>query len=346
MDRHQVPADQPAPPTPAPGRAALLRHLRLVEAAQSVPRRTWRDVVGDDDWEGRSLDRLARFAGGVDALGSLDRAPLPASEPFDAVDIDRADLPAVQAVLAAVHDKRPPYIDALNKICGPYMPPWLQDEYITILHRLIARAARRGLTHWHRDPRRMAAAFVWIALGGNVALGRGGKVPAQDIWRWYAVNDCRALARRLCVDAKLGSLYPPDDDPMPLSDLHVVFGDVRVLHSSFRAYLIKQRDVYEQLIVDSDARRSSRRPVQMVGDGQLHFRGRHLRPLWAFKAPSTTGRASVMVAFGQSTDDDDYELVGLSVPDARLLLSLVQDAVDAPSTSGTMKGVRNEKSSS
>jgi hypothetical protein len=50
-----------------------------------------------------------------------------------------------------------------------------------------------------------------------------------------------------------------------------------------------------------------------------------------------------MLAVGRSADDDDYELVGLSVPDARLLLSMVQDAVDAPSTSATMRGERTEE---
>ena len=85
------------------------------------------------------------------------------------------------------------------------------------------------------------------------------------------------------------------------------------------------------MVVDSDKRRSSQRPVKWVGDGQISFTARQVQPLWAFKAPSTAGRASVMVAFGRSTDDDDYELIGLSVPDARLLLRLVQDALDAPS---------------
>ena len=189
----------------------------------------------------------------------------------------------------------------------------------------------------------MAAAFVWLALGGNGAMGRGRRVPAQEIWRWYAVSDCRALARRLCVDARLGSLYPPDDERVPLSDLHVVFGDVRVLHSSFRTFLARERDSLQRLIVDTDKRRSSQRPVRLIGDGQFELRARQVRPLWAFKAPTTTGRASVMVAFGNGTDDDDYELIGLSIPDARQLVGLVQNALDAPSTSDTMRGVHTDR---
>lgn len=294
-----------------------------------MPPPALRDVSGGDDYEGRSIDRLAGLVGGVDALEVLDTAPLPAAEPFEFGAIDATALPAVHAVLGGFHDYR--------------RPSWLDDEYITILHRLVARAARRGVSGWHRDPRRMAAAFVWLALGGNGALGRGRNAPAQEIWRWYGVSDCRALARRVCVDAELGSLYPPDDDPLPLSDLHIAFGDAQVLHSTFRKRLADSRNTMLQLVVDSERRRSSRRPVQLLGDGQIHFKGRQVRPLWALKAPSTTGRASVMVALGRSADDDDYELIGLSVPDARLLLRLVQDAVDAPSTSGTARGVRADR---
>jgi hypothetical protein len=252
---------------------------------------------------------------------------LPADEPFDPIDIERNDLPTVQAVLAALHDR---------------LPTWLQGEYVTVLHRLVARAARHGLTTWHRDQRRMAAAFVWLALGGNASLGRGREVRAQDIWRWYAVSDCRALARRLCVEAQLGSIDVTDDDRATLSDLHVVFGDVALLHSSFRAFLLDQREIVERLMVDSDERRSSRRPVQGVGDGQISFRARQVRALWAFKAPSTTGRSSVMVALGRDTDDDDYQLIGLSVPDARELMAMLQAALDAPA-SGTMSGVKSDR---
>lgn len=345
MDRNQTPGGPPAAatPPPPPGWAALVRHLDLLKDLDRSPPIELRDVSGRDDWEGRSIDRLASLVGGLDALQALDTSPLPAAEPFDFGAIDATDRPAVQAVLGVLHDHRPPHFDAISKIVGSHTPRWLHDEYVTILHRLVARAATRGAAGWHRDPRRMAAAFVWLALGGNGALGRGRNVSAQEIWRWYGVGDCRALARRVCVDACLGSLYPPDDDPVPLSDLHIAFGDVQVLHSSFRRRLAKSRDDVMRLVVDLDRRRSSQRPVKWVGDGQLSFKARQVQPLWAFKAPSTTGRAAVMVAFGRSTDDDDYELVGLTVPDARLLLSLVQDAVDAPSHSGTARGLRADR---
>jgi len=343
MDRHRTPEELPAPAKPMPGTPALLRHLALVEDLDRAPPRTLRDVSGGDDWDGRSVDRLARLAGGLDALEGLDTAPLPLAEPFDAVGIDDADLPAVQAVLHALHEYRPPYFDAVSRVGRAFTPSWLQGEHITIVHRLVARAARSGLQHWHRDPRRMAAAFVWLALGGNWAMGRASAVSAQDIWRWYDVSECRGLARRLCVKAQLGSLYVPDDEARPLRDLQVVFGDARLLQSSFRTFLVKSRDDMARSIVLDDRRRSSQRPVHWVGHGQISFKGRQVRPLWAFKAPSTTGRTSVMVALGQSTDDDDYELIGLSVPDARLLVSLVQDAVDAPSNSGTTRGVHTDR---
>jgi hypothetical protein len=341
MDRHHASEDLPVPSRPAPGRAALLRHLRVVEDLERMPPRTLRDVSGVDDWDGREVDRLARLAGGIDALEALDSAPLPASEAFDFDAIDPSDAPAVQSVLDVLHQFRPPYFDMVSRAGSAYTPPWLHDEFVTIVHRLVARAARSGVRQWHQERRRMAAAFVWLALGGNRAMGRGCAISAQDIWRWYDVSDCRSLARRLCVNAQLGTLY--EDKAPRMSGLHVVFGDGDLLHSSFRATLSRSRDGLARAIADIDQRRCSQRPVQLVGEGQIQFKSRQARPLWAFKAPSTTGRTAVMVALGQSTDDDDYELIGFSVPDARVLLRLVQDAVDAPSTSGTMTGARTDR---
>jgi hypothetical protein len=49
-----------------------------------------------------------------------------------------------------------------------------------------------------------------------------------------------------------------------------------------------------------------------------------------------------MVAFGRDTDDDDYQLIGLSVPDARELMAMLQAALDAPA-SGTMSGVKSDR---
>ena len=122
MNRYQPSEDRPAPSTPAPGAPALLRHLALVEGSERMPPRTLRDVVGGNDWEGRSVERLARLVGGLDALESLDAEPLPTSEPFEFGAIDATDLPAVQSVLDALHDHRPPYFDAFSKVLGSYTP--------------------------------------------------------------------------------------------------------------------------------------------------------------------------------------------------------------------------------
>ena len=142
MDRYHTPDDRPAAATPSPGRPALLRHLSLVEDLDRAPSRTLRDVSEVDDWEGRSVDRLARLAGGLDALEALDTAPLPAAEAFDFGEIDATDLAAVQAVLTALHEHRPPYFDIVSRVGPAYRPSWLQGEHITIVHRLVARAAQ------------------------------------------------------------------------------------------------------------------------------------------------------------------------------------------------------------
>ena len=324
------------------GNPILRRHLDLLKDVDETTPRSLRDVLGGDDYEGRLVDRLVRLVGGIDALEVLAADPLPLTEPFDFGATNAAEVPTIRAVLAALHEYRPRYFDAVSRLGCAYLPQWLQGEYVTIVHRLIGRAASGDLSHWRRHPQRIAAAFVWLALGGNCAMGRSHPTTAQDIWNWYDVSDCRALARRLCVDAQLGSLYVPDDEPMPLRDLQVVLGDVEVLHSSFRTRLVRQRADLERWIVETDRRRSSQRPMRLTGDGQVELKGRQIQPMWAYKGTSYAGRASVMVALGRGPDDDDYELVGLTVPDARELMAMLQQALDAPAP-GTMRGVQSDR---
>jgi hypothetical protein len=91
---------------------------------------------------------------------------------------------------------------------------------------------------------------------------------------------------------------------------------------------IDRRDDVAQLIVDTDQRQSLQRPVRSIGDGQFELRARPVLPLWSWRGPSADGRAVVLVALGDGSDD--YEVIGLSVPDARQLVALLHEALDAP----------------
>jgi hypothetical protein len=159
-------------------------------------------------------------------------------------------------------------------------------------------------------------------------MGRGHAIRAQDIWHWYQVGDCRAFARRLCVAAQLGSINAPAPEDSMWCAPQVVLGDARLLHSVFRKYLVDRRDDFAQLIVDTDQRQSLQRPVRSIGDGQFELRARPVLPLWSWRGPSADGRAVVLVALGDGSDD--YEVIGLSVPDARQLVALLHEALDAP----------------
>ena len=273
---------------------------------------------------------MATLVGGVDALESLDSTQLPLGEPFDDTDIDPAHLPAVASVLTALHEHRPIWSELLTRDDSPYRPAWLDGEYATIVHRLIARAARAGVSEWPTEPRRAAAAFVWIALAGSNALGRGRVYPATHIWGWYDVNDSRALAGRLCTASGLGTVTSRAERTRTMFKVQAVLGDPTVLHSSFRRFLAHTRDRWLRAMADDDRTRVAQQPVQVLDDGNLAFRASQLQPLWSIKAISETGRAAVMVAFGVATDDDDYQLIGMSVPDTYELMRQLQEALDSP----------------
>ena len=328
MDQRHSRNNRRATSTP-PGRPAL---LRLVErAASTAPPSppTLRDLVGRNDWQREEIEFMASIVGGIEILESLDADPLPLDEPFDDAAIDTTDLPTVASVLTALHEHRSRWFELLP-VDRQYRPAWLAGEYATVIHRLIARAARVGVSAWPSDPRRAAAVFVWIALAGNYALGRGHVSSAPDIWRWYDVNDSRALAARLCVASGLGSVTTRAERTRTMFKVQAVLGDATVIHSSFRRFLAHTRDRWLRSMADHDQARAAQQPVQLRDDGNLAFRACQLQPLWSMKAMSETGRAAVMIAFGVDTEDDDYQLIGMNIPDVYELIRQLHEALDAP----------------
>ena len=312
-----------------PGRPALLRLVERAASTAQLPPPTLHDLMRRSDWQREEIEHMAALVGGLDALEALDATPLPFAAPFDDAGIDDAQLPTVAAVLTALHEHRPRWFGLPSLGDRSYVPAWLDGEYATIVHRLIARAARVGTSDWPVDPRRAAAAFVWIALAGSNALGRGHVCSAADIWRWYEVNDSRMPASRLCVASGLGSVTSRAERTRTMFKVQAVLGDPNVLHSRFRRFVAHTRDRWLREIADDDGARVAQQPVRLLEDGNLAFRASQLQPLWSMKAMTETGRAAVMIALGVSTDDD-YQLIGMSIPDAHELMRQLQEALDAP----------------
>jgi len=181
---------------------------------------------GDDAFARRQLDLfgdLIESVGSADALWELDAEPLP-EEPFDDSAVEPADLSFVTQVLVRV-----------DSFCLAIF----DDEYRTIARRILARVARRDPSVLRRRPDadRCAAALVWLVLHANATVARGGRIRAQFVWDWFGVGDCsgrgRTLRRAAGLDVDAHNPGPPWR-PLPL-------GDPALLHSRFRAGLIRRR---------------------------------------------------------------------------------------------------------
>lgn len=119
----------------------------------------------------------------------------------------------------------------------------------------------------------------------------------------------------------------PDDDPLQLPCGDIRLGDVTLLHTSTRRWIVDQRDASARAIEQIERSRAAARPMQRRGD-QVELRGADLGVLSAVRV-QLDGPQRVMVLFGDRVDDPD-EIVALTVPDAHRLVQLVQAALASP----------------
>ena len=60
----------------------------------------------------------------------------------------------------------------------------------------------------------------------------------------------------------------------------------------------------------------------------VELRGRPVVPRWATRGTGPDGKALVMTVFGES--EDQVEILGMTVPDARHLIAILERALAAP----------------
>jgi hypothetical protein len=278
----------------------------------SPPPSSLRHALQSDSWYTELVSRLAAAVGGIDALELLDVEPLP-DEPFDwsaVSDQDRERVVAVLGIVGSAADER------------------LDLEHRTIVRRILARVAANDPRPLRRctNPTRIAAALVWLALHGNGELGRRMRWDALDVWAWFGVTSCADLGRGLLAAAGLG-VDPDLERYASERRRQLLLGDAAVLHSSFRAgLLVRRTDLVATIERDAQRHADSRRIVDL-GNGKVELRARPVEMLWAVKAMTATGRAQVIVAFGEC--DDDAEVVCMTVPQAHQLRNALQQALDA-----------------
>jgi hypothetical protein len=264
-----------------------------------------------DDFARRQLDlfrELIEIVGSAEALWDLDADPLP-DEPLDRSAVDPVDLPFVTQVVTR--------IDTLTTIV-------FDTEHRTIARRILARVAARDPSVLRRrlDVDRCAAALVWLVLHANHTVARGGRLRAQFVWDWFGVGNCsgrgRTLRRAAGLDVDADDPAPPWH-PLPL-------GDATLLHSRYRAGLIRRRDIL--LDIARERRTFSIESIDTRA-AQIRLNAQRVTLAGAWKGViAAEGRAAVVVGFGDDPERARY--VMLSIPDARDLVRLVQQALDSP----------------
>ena len=260
----------------------------------------------------RIFDGLLGQVGDLDALLNLNADPLP-DEPFDWSGVEERDAPMVRAIL-----------DRSDACCTEI----LDLEFRTIARRILARVAARDPKALRRSTNhdRVAAGLVWLVGRANGEFGRRGRWTSGRLWKWFGVTSCSDRGWTLGNAADL----IPEVTDSPWQDDQVELGDARLLHSRIRSQLITRRDSLHRYD-------EQHRPWSVRDDGHsTEVRARRVKALVAAKGlEGDTPRALVMIGLGD--DIEDASFFGLSIPDARHLVTMVQRALDSslPSPTGS-----------
>ena len=253
------------------------------------------------------FERLIAFVGSSEALWCLDAIPIP-DEPFDWSTVEAQDVDFVQRVVVR------------SDQCCDEM---LDIEFRTIARRILARVAARDPRTFRRSTNtdRCAAGLVWLAGQASGEFMRGSPHRAQRLWDWFGVDGCSD--RGWSLRAAAGLL--PDVVSGYFWDAQLTVGDASLLHSRFRAGLVRQRDSMLDVA-------RNRRTWSVRGDGPtvlVHAKVHHAKAVTAVKGTLAEGsRATVLVGFGDEVEDATY--YALSVPEAHDLARMLEHALDAP----------------
>jgi hypothetical protein len=261
------------------------------------------------DWTGDMVRDVAVLVGGIEKLEALHVDPLP-DEEIDWSRVADTDRDVVARVLETIATADCWFLDA---------------QYSTIIVRLLQRIVANDPQALHKgDPARTGAALVWLATRGNGQLGRRGRVTAELLWYAFRVSNCAERGRSL--HRVLG--FAPREKDIWGHATDVWLADPLLLHSEVRAQLLQRRQYAVTYVIAEAERRLAATPIVDLGNGKVSIKGRLVMPRWAIRAPTQNGRSTVLVTFGET--NDDAEVLGLSVPDARRLVTMLQEALDSP----------------
>ena len=191
---------------------------------------------------------MATIVGGPDVLWALDAEPVP-DEPFAWSSVDEHDRDYVTQVLA------------LSDACCDGL---FDVEFRTIARRILARVAARDPLPLRRnlDASRSAAGLVWLVYQASGDSDRRNARPARPIWEWFGVRNASDRGRALRAAAGL----VPESIPVDRLPTAMILGDAGLLHSSYRARLLRRRDATAEIL--QLARNAVAAPTGAAGAGR------------------------------------------------------------------------------
>ena len=197
--------------------AGSTRHLYVVGSRNGPP-------------ESEAYRGMATIVGGLDVLWLLDTEPVP-DEPFDWSCVEPRDREYVTAVLE------------LSDACCDAL---FDGEFRTIARRILARVAAHDPRPLRRslDAPRTAAGLVWLVFQASADSGGRSSRPAKPIWAWLGVSNASDRGRALRAAAGL----VPESIPVERLPNAMILGDATLLHSRYRARLIRRRDATAEVL--------------------------------------------------------------------------------------------------
>lgn len=269
-----------------------------------------RQLLDEDSYLANAARDLTLCVGGVDQLESLNIQAIP-SEEFDWEIVPTDQQPLVVDILTT--------LDVVG--LGHF-----GSETKTIMHRVIGLAASHPSQPLLRrtTPDRLAAALAWVVLAGNQQFGGRYGRTAKEIWQHFDVGSCTTLAHSIAEALGMWAMTMSDASDVPLYS--VFLGDPGLLLTECRQVFIDIRNDMVEVFKAELAIREASKPLVITPDGGLEARAVHVEVTNAFVGDSPIGERIVV---GFVNDDDDLEMLSLSLAEANRLVSCVQRAITA-----------------
>lgn len=294
------------------------RHIARENLAQAATQiAALRRTVNQENDIGRLVRDLVGKVGGLDALESLHRDPLP-DEPFLTGAVGNHN-PVFAAESIAVFDER--------------ATAHLDIEFRTIGRRLFARALLNEPTLIRKSssPVRFAAGLAHAVLAANDRIGGASRQwRSSDIAAWFGTSSAGDPARRLVAAARFERTMTEDDPWRRIRDDGLRMPSPDLLHSETRDRLVVERERLLVAIEQHEASRAGRRPTVSLGDGCFSRRGSLAHVGVVAKGRALTGRTMLLLGFTPLVPNSDLDIFVLDLDDARFLADRLSAVLAAP----------------